>query len=103
MPWLYLIIAGIFEIVWASMLKLSEGFSKLNYTLFTVAGMFISFYFLAQATKTLPIGTSYAIWTGIGAIGAAIVGIVFFGESITLVRGIFIALLLVGIVGLKFA
>lgn len=102
MAWLFLIIAGVFEVVWASFLKLSEGFSKLNYSIYTIIGMIISFFFLAQATKTLPIGTAYAIWTGIGAVGAVIAGIILFGESMTPARGIFICLLLIGIIGLKF-
>lgn len=101
MAWIFLFIAGVFEVVWAGFLKMSDGFSKLNYSIYTFVGMAISFYFLAQATKTLPIGTSYAIWTGIGAVGATIVGVIFFGESMTLARGIFICLLLIGIAGLK--
>lgn len=101
MQWIFLLIAGIFEIVWATFLKLSDGFTKLNHTVFTIIGMILSFYFLAQATKTLPIGTAYAIWTGIGAIGATIVGILIFKESMTVMRGFFVLLLLVGIVGLK--
>jgi len=101
MAWVFLIIAGVFEVVWATFLKFSEGFTKLNYTIYTIVCMVISFYFLAQATKSLPIGTAYAIWTGIGAIGATIVGIFIFKESITLVRGFFVILLLVGIIGLK--
>lgn len=101
MAWVFLIIAGVFEVVWASFLKLSDGFSKLNYSIYTFIGMAISFYFLAKAIKELPIGTSYAIWTGIGAIGATIIGIVFWGESMTMPRGIFLTMLLVGIIGLK--
>lgn len=101
MPWIFLLIAGVFEVIWATCLKFSDGFSKLNYSIYTVIGMIISFYFLAQATKTLPIGTAYAIWTGIGAIGATIVGILIFKESMTPARGFFVIVLLVGIVGLK--
>ena len=102
MAWFFLVIAGVFEVVWATFLKLSDGFSKLGYSAATIAGMIISFYFLAQATKTLPIGTAYAIWTGIGAIGATIVGILFFKEPMTMIRGVFVVILLVGIIGLKF-
>lgn len=102
MSWLYLIIAGVFEIIWATYLKFSEGFTKINYSIYTIVGMVISFYFLAKATKILPIGTAYAIWTGIGAIGAVIVGVFIFKESITFIRGFFVILLLVGIIGLKF-
>lgn len=102
MSWFFLVVAGAFEILWATFLKLSEGFSKLGYSILTVAGMIASFYFLAQATKTLPLGTSYAIWTGIGTIGATVVGILLFKESITLMKAFFVLLLLVGIIGLKF-
>lgn len=102
MQWFFLIIAGIFEVVWATCLKFSYGFSKLNYSIYTIIGMIISFYFLAQATKTLPIGTAYAIWTGIGTIGATIVGVLIFKESLTLTRCFFIILLLIGLIGLKF-
>lgn len=102
MAWIYLIIAGVFEVVWATALKYSEGFSKLKPSIATVVGMIISFYFLAQATKTLPLGTAYAIWTGIGALGTVIVGVIFFGEPLAFKRIIFITILLVGILGLKF-
>ncbi|NLK36913.1 MAG: multidrug efflux SMR transporter [Epulopiscium sp.] len=101
MQWVFLLVAGIFEVVWATCLKFSHGFSKLNYSIYTIIGMIISFYFLSQATKTLPIGTAYAIWTGIGAIGATIVGVLLFHESMTLIRGFFVVLLLTGIIGLK--
>lgn len=102
MSWILLIIAGVFEVAWATCLKLSDGFSKLNYSILTIIGMVISFYFLAQAIKSLPIGTAYAIWTGIGAIGATIVGVLLFKESISLIRGVFVIVLIVGIIGLKF-
>lgn len=102
MAWLYLVIAGVFEVVWATFLKLSHGFTNLPYTIATFVGMAISFYFLSQATKTLPMGTAYAIWTGIGALGAVIVGVLLFKESMGLSRAIFVVLLLTGIIGLKF-
>ncbi len=101
MAWIFLLIAAVFEVVWATLLKLSDAFSKPGYTASTIAGMIVSFYFLAKATKILPIGTAYAVWTGIGAVGAAVVGVLFFKESLTLSRGFFLALLLLGIVGLK--
>lgn len=101
MHWIYLIIAGLFEIVWATSMKYSEGFTKLYPTIITIIGMIISFYFLAQATKTLPLGTAYAVWTGIGALGAVIVGIILFKEPTTVMRLAFVGCLLVGIVGLK--
>lgn len=101
MSWFYLIFAGLLEIVWASFLKLSDGFSKLGYSTVTIASMIASFYLLSQAIKTLPLGTAYAIWTGIGALGAVIVGIILFKEPLSAPRLIFALLLLVGIIGLK--
>lgn len=102
MAWVFLFIAGIFEVVWATFLKLSDGFSKAGFSIATIIGMLISFFFLSQATKVLPMGTAYAIWTGIGAIGATIVGVLIFNESMTLARGCFLLMLIVGIIGLKF-
>jgi quaternary ammonium compound-resistance protein SugE len=102
MAWVFLFIAGIFEVVWATLLKLSDGFSKVGFSIGTIVGMIISFFFLSQATKVLPLGTAYAIWTGIGAIGATIVGVLIFNESMTLARGCFVIMLIVGIIGLKF-
>jgi quaternary ammonium compound-resistance protein SugE len=101
MAWIYLFIAGIFEVVWAMGLKYTEGFTKLYPTLITIVGMIISFYFLSMAIKTLPIGTAYAIWTGIGAAGAVIMGIILFGEPKSLLKFFFVALILAGIIGLK--
>ena len=89
------------EVAWSTCLKLSHGFTVLRFTIPTVVGMILSVLFLSQAVKSLPLGTAYAIWTGIGALGAVIVGILLFKESVTPVRVIFIALLLVGIIGLK--
>ena len=101
MEWVYLVIAGGLEVVWSTCMKFSEGFSDLKYTILTVVGMIFSFLFLSQATKSLPLGTAYAVWTGIGALGAVIVGIVLFKEPVTAARIFFVALLLIGIVGLK--
>lgn len=101
MAWVYLVIAGGLEVFWSTFLKLSEGFTKLWPSVWAVIGMVASFFFLAQATKTLPMGTAYSIWTGIGALGAVLVGIIAFQEPVTAPRLIFLALLLVGIVGLK--
>ena len=101
MAWVYLVIAGGLEVFWSTLLKLSEGFTKLWPSVWAVIGMVASFFFLAQATKTLPMGTAYGIWTGIGALGAVLVGIIAFQEPVTAPRLIFLALLLVGIVGLK--
>ena len=101
--WVWLVIAGVFEVVWAIGLKSSDGFRRPWISVFTVVMMIASFYFLAQALKTLPVGTAYAIWTGIGAVGTAIVGMIFFGESRELGRLVSIFLIVAGIVGLKLA
>ncbi|KZE67161.1 hypothetical protein AWM68_04700 [Fictibacillus phosphorivorans] len=101
MAWVYLFIAGIFEIVWAIGLKYTNGFTRLWPSVITVIGMIISFYYLSQATKVLPIGTAYTIWTGIGAAGAVILGIILFGEPKTLLRFVFLAFVITGIIGLK--
>ncbi len=101
MPWVFLGIAGLLEVFWATFLKLSHGFTKLGFSVLTIAGMLASFYCLSQATKVLPMGTAYAIWTGIGALGSVIVGIVVFREPVTALRLFFVAMLLAGIVGLK--
>ena len=99
--WLYLGIAGAMEVLWSTLLKFSEGFTKPMPTVITLAGLAASMFFLAKAAKVLPIGTAYGIWTGIGALGAVIVGIVVFKEPATAGRIFFASLLLVGIVGLK--
>lgn len=101
MAWVYLFIAGIFEIVWAVGLKYSDGFTKLWPSIGTVIGMVISVYFLAIAIKELPIGTAYAIWTGIGAVGTAIAGIILFNDSATVAKIVCILLIVSGIIGLK--
>jgi quaternary ammonium compound-resistance protein SugE len=101
MAWIYLFIAGLFEIGWAVGLKYTEGFTKLWPSVITIVTMILSFYFLSSAVKTIPIGTAYAIWTGIGAVGTAILGIFLFGESKEFIRLFFILLIVIGIVGLK--
>lgn len=102
LAWIYLIIAGLFEAVWAIGLKYAHGFTKLWPSIITVVAMAISLYFLALAIKNLPVGTAYAIWTGIGAFTTAVLGIVLFGEPTHFARIFFLFLLLVAIVGLKF-
>ena len=102
MAWFYLILAGVLEVVWATFLKLSDGFQKIGYSAITTGGMNASFYMLSQATKTLPLGTAYAIWTGIGALGGVLVGALFFKEPLSAARAFFVFLLLAGIIGLKF-
>jgi quaternary ammonium compound-resistance protein SugE len=101
MAWIYLLVAGIFETAWAIGLKYSEGFTKLGPSLFTAATMIISFYLLALALRTLPVGTGYAVWTGVGTVGAAILGIVLFDESRAIPRILCIFLIVAGIIGLK--
>ena len=101
MAWTYLVIAGLMEIAWATGLKYSEGFTKPLASIVTAILMIASFYFLSLALKTLPIGTAYAIWTGIGAVGTAIVGIILFGESREALRISCMLLIVAGIVGLK--
>lgn len=101
MSWIYLFIAGLFEIGWAVGLKYTEGFTKLWPSVITIIGMILSFYFLSTAVKTIPIGTAYAIWTGIGAVGTAILGIFLFNESKEIIRIFLIFLIVIGIVGLK--
>lgn len=101
MAWITLIIAGALEVFWAYFMKLSEGFTKPLYSVITLVGLAASFILLAKATKTLPLGTAYAVWTGIGALGSVILGIIAFKEPVTAGRIIFASLLLVGIIGLK--
>ena len=101
MDWVILGIAGLFECFWATFMKLSEGFTHVGYTILTVIGMIASMALLAHATKTLPLGTAYAIWTGIGAVGSVVVGILLFKEPATAARIFFAALIIVGLVGLK--
>jgi quaternary ammonium compound-resistance protein SugE len=101
MAWVYLFIAGIFETAWAIGLKYSAGFTRLGPSLFTAGTMIISIYLLALALRTLPVGTGYAIWTGIGAVGTAILGILLFHESRDPARLFCIALIVAGIIGLK--
>lgn len=101
MAWIYLIIAGLFECGWAIGLKYTEGFTKLTPSLFTVAAMAISFWLLSTAMKTIPVGTAYAVWTGIGAVGVAVMGMILFGESRDISRIISLLLIISGIIGLK--
>ncbi len=101
MHWIYLLIAGFFEISWAVGLKFSHGFTQIVPSVLTVAGMIASFYFLALALRSLPLGTAYAIWTGIGTIGTVVFGIILFKEPVTVMRLFCIALIVCGITGLK--
>ncbi|RUT73591.1 quaternary ammonium compound efflux SMR transporter SugE [Ancylomarina longa] len=102
MAWIYLVVAGLFEAVWAIGLKYAKGFTRLWPSVITIVAMGISLYFLALAIKYLPLGTAYAVWTGIGALTTAILGIVLFGEPTHFSRIFFMLLLLIAIIGLKF-
>lgn len=101
MAWIYIFIASIFEISWAVGLKYSNGFSNLYPSIFTIITMILSYVFLSLGAKSLPIGTAYAVWTGIGAVGTALYGILFFNESKDFLRILFIFLIVVGIIGLR--
>jgi quaternary ammonium compound-resistance protein SugE len=101
MAWIWLTIAGLLEVVWAMGLKYTEGFTRLGPSTLTVVAMAGSVYFLAIAVRTIPIGTGYAVWTGIGAVGVAILGMALLGEPRTLVRVGCILLIVAGIAGLK--
>ena len=101
MPWLILFIAGLFEIAWAIGLKYTEGFTRLWPSVGTVAAMVVSVGLLGLAMRTLPVGTAYAVWTGIGAVGTVILGIVLFAEPATAARLFCLGLILAGILGLK--
>lgn len=101
MHWLILIVAGLFETFWAICLKYSQGFTKLYPSILTVVGMTISFYLLSLSLKELPLGTAYAIWTGIGTVGTLIFGIIVFRESISIPQILCVCLIVAGIVGLK--
>lgn len=103
MAWLYLAVAGVLEIGWAIGLKYAQGFTKLWPSVWTIAAMIASIWLLAAAVRTIPVGTGYAVWTGIGAVGTAILGIVLFGEPAAASRLAFLAMIVVGIVGLKFS
>lgn len=103
MPWLILIIAGLFEVGWAIGLKYTEGFTRLWPTLWTVLAMAISLWLLGIAMKSLPVGTAYSVWVGVGAVGTVILGIVLLGEPANAPRLISVGLIIVGIIGLKLA
>ena len=103
MAWLLLIIAGLCEIVWAIGLKYAEGFTRLWPSVITVAAMLISIVLLGYAMKSLPVGTSYAVWVGVGAVGTAVLGMLLFGESASVGRLASLGLIVAGIIGLRLA
>ena len=100
--WALLLVAGLLEITWAISMKASAGFTKLHLTSLTIVAAGLSFWLLGLAMRVLPVGTAYAVWTGIGAVGAAILGIVLFNEALTLPRVACIGLIVIGILGLRF-
>lgn len=101
MAWLLLVIAGLFEVCWSLGLKYTNGFTNLIPSIFTIVTLAISMFLLARATQTIPIGTAYPIWVGIGAAGAAIGGMVLFNESASAMKFVFLLMLIVSIIGLK--
>ena len=101
MAWIYLLLAGLLEVVWAGSMKLSDGFSKPLPAVVTIVTMIGSFALLAMAMRSLPLGTAYTIWTGIGAVGAAVTGIILLGESASPMRIASLACIVIGIIGLK--
>ncbi|PIT11121.1 multidrug transporter [Snodgrassella alvi] len=102
MAWLSLLLAGLLEVVWAIGLKYSQNFTKLTPSIITLVALVGSFLLLAQSMRSLPVGTAYAVWTGIGAVGATIVGIIVFREPAGVMRLISLGLIIIGIIGLKF-
>jgi quaternary ammonium compound-resistance protein SugE len=101
MHWLYLVVAGLLEVIWAFTMKQSEGFTKPLASVLTIVAMIASFVLLSLAMRSLPLGTAYSIWTGIGAVGAFVVGILLLGESANAFRILSVALIIAGIIGLK--
>src|SRR3989304_4290093 len=103
LAWVFLLLAGFFEICFTIALKFSQGFIRLIPSIITVIFIVLSFFSVSQAMKTIPIGTAYAVWAGIGAAGTVVCGIVFFGDSYHIIRLISIFLIIIGIIGLKLA
>ncbi|WP_334333376.1 DMT family transporter [Companilactobacillus sp. HBUAS59544] len=101
MNWIYLIIAGLLEVAWSTTMKLSHGFSKISYTIYTIIGLCLSMLFLSLAIKKLPMSLAYPIWTGIGAVGSVIAGVILFGDKLSPLTWVFVVLLLVSIIGIK--
>jgi quaternary ammonium compound-resistance protein SugE len=103
MAWVYLFVAGLLEVLWAYSMKQSEGFTRLGPSAMTIVAMIASFGLLALAMRTLPLGTSYTIWTGIGAVGAFVVGITVLGETVSMARLVAAAFIIVGLIMMKLA
>jgi quaternary ammonium compound-resistance protein SugE len=103
MPWIYLIVAGLAEIAWATTMKYTQGFTHLWWSVATLAAMSVSIYFLSLALKDLPMSTAYAVWVGIGAVGVAIIGMTVLGEAVSPAKILFLSMIVAGIIGLKLA
>ncbi len=101
MDWLLLMMSGVFEVIWSISMKYSDGLTRIVPSLITLFASICSFLLLAQALKTVPIGTAYAVWAGVGAVGTAIAGVMIFGESIHLLRVISILFIVLGLIGLR--
>lgn len=101
MAWFYLFIAGVFEVGWAIAMKYTNGFTKLGPSVITLVSMALSVYLLSLATKEIPIGTAYAVWTGIGIAGTSILGVILFNETVEVFKVVFVSMILIAIVGLK--
>ncbi|RBP98885.1 DMT family transporter [Bifidobacterium xylocopae] len=101
MPWVYLLLAGIMEVGWSTTMKLSDGFSHLGYTLATIVGSVASFILLGLATKHIQLSLAYPIWTGIGAVGSILVGVLLFKDAMTPKTALFVVMLIVGLIGIK--
>lgn len=101
MSWIYLIIAGLFEVLWATTMKLSNGFENILYSTITIFGMIISFLFLAISVKELSLSIAYPVWTGVGAVGSILVGILYFNDHLSLPTLCFVFLLIISIIGIK--
>ncbi len=101
MAWILLILAGLLEVAWAFTMKLSDGFTKINYSLITIASLVISLIMLSISMRSIPLGTAYTIWTGIGAVGAFVIGILFLGESATPMRILAAVLIVSGLLLMK--
>ena len=102
MSWTNLVIAGFFEVFWAATMKMSNGFSKLSFSILTIIGMILSFFFLSKATKHLNLSIAHPVWTGIGAVGSIIIGVIIFKDQLSIATWFFVLLLLIGIIGIKF-
>ena len=101
LAWIFLLFAGITEIIWAIALKFSHGFTQLTASIITILGMILSFYLLSLAMKSIPISIAYPVWTGIGAVGTAVIGMLILGDNISLLKILCLILIIVGVIGLK--